>query len=109
LPAPTELMINYLPVDDDGNLLDDDTTLINPHVPLLHPDGMRGAGGVVAVPRKGERVTLRVRRTQQRPNVEVNETWEVVDVLWTMSDISRMKTTPTQVATLRMKRSADQD
>jgi hypothetical protein len=74
--------------------LDDGTILINPHVPLLHPDAMKG-GGVVAVPRVGERIYLRVRRPQDQPNTEYNEIWEVVDVFWTMSDISRMKNTPT--------------
>jgi hypothetical protein len=56
----------------------------------------------------GERINLRVRRYQTHPNSEHNEIWEVVDVLWTMSDICRQKATPTQIATLRMKQSENQ-
>lgn len=108
MAAPVELMLNYLPVDGDGNTLTDDTILVNPDIPLQHPDAMQGGGGVVAVPRVGERINVRVRRYQRQPNAENNEIWEVVDVLWTMSDISRHKSTPTQIATLRMKRSPNQ-
>lgn len=52
------------------------------------------------MPRTGETITVRVRRDD---GGEHNETWEVTQVHRTMSDISRMKSTPTQVATLRLK------
>lgn len=108
MTAPVELLLNYLPVDEEGKPLRDDTTLVNPETPLLHPDGMDGGGPVVAVPRVGEKINLRVRHHESAPNSEQNEVWEVVDVLWTMSDISRQKKTPTQIATLRMKKSDTQ-
>lgn len=83
---------------------DDPTVrLMSPDTPLQHPDAMTRAGGVVMVPRVGETITVRTRRYHgDTLDGERNETWEVAQVHWTMSDICRSKQTPTQVATLRM-------
>jgi hypothetical protein len=38
LTAPVELLLHYLPVDENGDRLDDDMFLISADTPLLHPD-----------------------------------------------------------------------
>lgn len=101
---PVELMLNFIAVDEDGS--DDPNVMLgNPDQPLQHADRLPGAGGVVFVPRVGETITIRTSRWKGSGDLggEVNETWEVAQVHWVMSDISRSKTTPTQVATLRVK------
>ncbi|MGH3821657.1 MAG: hypothetical protein ACRDRA_02245 [Pseudonocardiaceae bacterium] len=103
MSAPVELMIRYLAVDEQGKD-DPNVQLMAPDTPLQHPDSMTGTGGVVVVPRVGESITVRARRYHgETQGGEHNETWEVAQVHWTMSDISRSKKTPTQVATLRLK------
>ncbi|APU15085.1 MULTISPECIES: hypothetical protein [Actinoalloteichus] len=106
MTAPVELVIHYLAVDEQGRD-DANVLLMAPHTPLQYPDSMTGTGGVVVVPRVGETITVRTRRYHgDTLGDERNETWEVVGVHWTMSDISRAKKTPTQVATLRVQPSA---
>ncbi len=103
LAASVELIIHYIAVDEQGND-DPNIRLMAPHEPLLHRDAKTRAGDVVVVPRVGETITVRVRPYDvNSADSEHNETWEVAQVHWTMSDISRMKATPTQVATLRLK------
>jgi hypothetical protein len=101
--APVELLIHYVAMDEQGKD-DPNVMLMAPNTPLQHPDSMTDAGGVVVVPRAGETITVRTRRYEGKTlGNEHNETWEVAQVHWTMSDISRSKQTPTQVATLRLK------